>query len=132
MQILSPDCPCNGFSRDHVSSLVKQYGEDIRMELWYLGPDLKPDEKSYLAEKSSIAVEQIRTLHPSQLPWLPSTPAALLFNQDGSIAYIGPFSSGIACNSKSSFIDTLLHRINLGQTVPTQLNGFAEGCFCDR
>ena len=36
---------------------------------------------------------------------LPASPALAIWDRDGNLAYAGPYSEGLVCNSSNSFVD---------------------------
>ena len=133
VQILDLSCPCNGFSREHISSLVASANRTgrINSEIWVLDNGQADGQRlKAIAAANDLPESAIRRIKAQDYPWIPATPAALLSNVDGSVAYFGPFSSGIRCNTGNSFIDAIVHRIESDDHVFTQVNAIVDGCFC--
>lgn len=60
---------------------------------------------------------------------IPASPAVAIWDREGHLAYAGPYSIGMVCNSANSFVEPILDRLVAGQTVrPRGL--LAVGCYC--
>nr|WP_303637107.1 DUF6436 domain-containing protein [Stenotrophomonas sp. 704A1] len=60
---------------------------------------------------------------------IPASPAVAIWDRSGHLAYAGPYSIGMVCNSANSFVEPLLDRLVRGDTVrPKGL--LAVGCYC--
>ncbi|AJQ95345.1 DUF6436 domain-containing protein [Gynuella sunshinyii] len=133
IQILDLSCPCNGFSREHIASLVKNANQQglVNSQIWVLNNGhLQPERLKAIAQANHLEESAVRVIEAEDYPWIPATPAALISNSDGTVAYFGPFSSGIRCNTGNSFIDSVIQRIETGNHVFPQVNAIVDGCFC--
>jgi len=129
VQVLSPGCPCNGFSRDHIGLLTKKSQKYVDHFVWLVGAGEDSVRQRY-AESLGIPIQNVQWRTQRELSWLPATPAALIVNRDQRLAYVGPFSDGVRCTSDNSFVDRVLGNVATGLTVFTQLNSQVHGCFC--
>ncbi|MBB6520081.1 DUF6436 domain-containing protein [Pseudoteredinibacter isoporae] len=103
-QFIDPNCPCNRYVREHQKELQAHYGpQNVRFD--FLTP-------------SSLAPVSI-----------PSSPAVAIWSGDGQLAYFGPYSNGIICNAKTSFIEPVLKQLKTGEN-PQITNTAGVGCFC--
>ncbi|GAA6151501.1 DUF6436 domain-containing protein [Pseudoteredinibacter isoporae] len=103
-QFIDPDCPCNRYVREHREELQARYSsQSIRFEL------LTP---------SSLTAAAV-----------PSSPAVAIWDRDGRLAYFGPYSNGVICNAKTSFIEPVLNQLKTGEN-PQINNTAGVGCFC--
>ncbi len=59
-----------------------------------------------------------------------ATPAAFVFNPDGTLAYFGPYHQEGVCSAENSYIDPVLQHLAQGRNVPTVVNNLVYGCFC--
>lgn len=60
---------------------------------------------------------------------LSSTPAIAVFDLEGSLAYLGPYSTGIGCLSGNGTVEPYLDRkATLGAIIPLE----ATGCYCSK
>ena len=46
---------------------------------------------------------------------LPASPAVAIWDQRGELAYFGPYSEGLSCNSSNSFIEPILEALSSGR-----------------
>lgn len=118
-----PACPCNAGNQAHLAELIKRYRE--------LGVDFhavqKPGSSGRLPE-TLASLQMLASLPGSRQ--LPSSPAVAIWDRDGQLAYFGPYSAGLTCNSSNSFIEPVLEAVLAGRTV-RNTNALAVGCFCD-
>ena len=61
---------------------------------------------------------------------LPASPAVAIWDQQGRLAYFGPYSEGALCTSSNSFIEPIIEALLAGRSVRADSN-LAVGCFCD-
>lgn len=129
---IDQSCPCNAFSNSHLAALREKFQSSIKQELWLDNQELTAETKELLAKSYQVPPGNIRNAPKQWRKLIPSTPSVLLFNQDGSLGYVGPASPGLSCNSKSSFIDSLLANLTEGTRLQGIVNASVKGCFCDR
>lgn len=78
--------------------------------------------QNYLIEKEDIQSKVSE--------FIPSFPAVALFNAQGQLTYLGPYSSGIYCSVGNGMIEPFIKNINtplISATIPLD----AEGCYCE-
>lgn len=69
------------------------------------------------------------TLHGPGAERLPASPAVAIWDRDGNLAYVGPYSEGAVCTSANSFIEPVIEALLAGR--PLQSTGtLAVGCYC--
>lgn len=118
-----PACPCNVGNQQHLAELVSHFAPQ-GVEFYAVQ---KPGSRGDLPADLST----IKSLE--QLPGsddLPASPAVAIWDSDGNLAYFGPYSAGITCNSSNSFIEPILNALVAGRRVNAS-NNMAVGCFCD-
>jgi len=93
------DCDCNEKAARHLAAIARRYG-------------------ATLADTRSAEVD-----------WVAATPAALVFDADGRLLYVGPFSDEASCGSSGGYVERVLDDIAAHRTpaTPTILGA---GCFC--
>ncbi|WJG09760.1 DUF6436 domain-containing protein [Aliiglaciecola sp. LCG003] len=105
--IQAQGCACNNVSQSHIRSLNQNLQRND-----YQIRNVSPDN---VAQLSAI---------------IPSAPAIVVFDQQGKLSYLGPYSSGLLCGSRNSLIDSIIDKIvtnkHLGATIISQ----SEGCYC--
>lgn len=118
-----PACPCNVGNQQHLTELVAGYA--AKGVAFYAVQ--RPGSKGSLpAELSTLQV--IETLPGSEA--IPASPAVAIWDRQGQLAYFGPYSEGLVCNSSNSFIEPILEALADGRRVDAS-NTLAVGCFCD-
>ena len=60
---------------------------------------------------------------------IPASPAVAIWDRSGKLAYFGPYSEGLTCNSSNSFIEPILQALNEGRAV-NATHTLAVGCYC--
>ncbi|MNQ24031.1 hypothetical protein D3C85_372120 [compost metagenome] len=117
-----PACPCNIGNQQHLAELIEHFGP--------LGVSFhavqKPGSKGQLPATLS-AMQALAPLPGSA--GIPASPAVAIWDQQGQLAYFGPYSEGLTCNSSNSFIEPILEALNAGRPVNAS-NTMAVGCFC--
>ncbi|MNW22703.1 hypothetical protein D3C71_2243470 [compost metagenome] len=52
-----------------------------------------------------------------------------IWDRDGKLAYVGPYSEGAVCTSANSFIEPVLEALLAGRAVHST-GSLAVGCYC--
>ncbi|WP_223506934.1 DUF6436 domain-containing protein [Pseudomonas sp. GL-RE-29] len=117
-----PACPCNVGNQQHLGELVEEYGPQGVEFYSVQKPGSHGQLPSTLSNLKSITVlpgaEQI-----------PASPAVAIWDRNGKLAYFGPYSEGLTCNSSNSFIEPILQALNEGREV-SATHTLAVGCYC--
>ncbi|BCG22260.1 hypothetical protein TUM18999_04510 [Pseudomonas tohonis] len=117
-----PACPCNVGNQQHLAELLERYGPR--------GVDFyrvrKPGSEGNLPANLQ-ALREIEALPGSEQ--LPASPAVAIWDRQGRLAYFGPYSEGLTCNSANSFIEPVLEALMADRPVEAS-NTLAVGCFC--
>ena len=117
-----PACPCNVGNQQHLSELVEHYAPQ-GVEFYAVQ---KPGSHGRLPDTLS----RLKTL--PGLPGseqIPASPAVAIWDRSGALAYFGPYSEGLTCNSNNSFIEPTLQAKNAGRRVDAT-HTLAVGCYC--
>ena len=118
-----PACPCNVGNQQHLAELIGHYApQGVRFYAVQ-----KPGSKGQLPDTLS-SLEKLPGFDGSAQ--LPASPAVAIWDRDGKLAYFGPYSSGVTCNSSNSFIEPILEALAARRRVSAS-NNLAVGCFCD-
>ena len=118
-----PACPCNVGNQQHLGELVQTY--------------LPQGVQFYAVRKAGTQGQLPQSLQALQVlahipgsEQLPASPAVAVWDQQGRLAYFGPYSEGALCTSSNSFIEPILEALAAGRPVRADSN-LAVGCFCD-
>ena len=117
-----PACPCNVGNQQHLSELVEHYAPQ-GVEFYAVQ---KPGSHGRLPD----TLGRLKTL--PALPGseqIPASPAVAIWDRNGTLAYFGPYSEGLTCNSNNSFIEPILQALNAGRRV-NATHTLAVGCYC--
>jgi len=107
-------CLCNAYSSSHIQTL-NTLADKNNVAVRHVSLDKLTNEQQH--------APQWKTL----IDLIPSTPSTVLLNSKGKIEYIGPYSSGLTCNSENSFIEQFLKQPEGDFTVANWVN---NGCYC--
>jgi hypothetical protein len=118
-----PACPCNVGNQQHLGELMAHFAP-LGVRFYAVQ---KPASQGQLPA-SLAALTTLSTLPGSAT--LPASPAVAIWDQQGQLAYFGPYSEGANCTSSNSFIEPILDALIAGRPVNAS-NTLAVGCFCD-
>jgi hypothetical protein len=117
-----PACPCNVGNQQHLAELIEHYAPQ--------------DVEFYAVQKTGSHGKLPATLRNmtilSSLPGaehIPASPAVAIWDRNGKLAYFGPYSEGLTCNSSNSFIEPILQALIEGRPV-SATHTLAVGCYC--
>ncbi|MBB2496930.1 DUF6436 domain-containing protein [Aquipseudomonas ullengensis] len=117
-----PACPCNVGNQQHLGELLNTFAPR--------GVEFYAVQK---AGSHGRLPDNLQALKPlASLPGsdgLPASPAVAIWDQQGRLAYFGPYSEGALCTSSNSFIEPILEALAAGRAVRADSN-LAVGCFC--
>ena len=117
-----PACPCNVGNQQHLGELIEHYAPQ-GVEFYALQ---KPGSHGQLPDN----LRTMKTL--TALPGadqVPASPAVGIWDRSGKLAYFGPYSEGLTCNSSNSFIEPILKALGAGREV-NATHTLAVGCYC--
>lgn len=118
-----PACPCNVGNQQHLAELIEHYTpQGVQFHVVQ-----KPGSQGRLPAELA-ALQAIDELPGSAN--LPASPAVAIWDKQGQLAYFGPYSEGLVCNSSNSFIEPILEALSAGRKVNAS-NTLAVGCFCE-
>jgi len=117
-----PACPCNVGNQQHLTELVEHYVPQ-GVEFYAVQ---KPGSHGQLPSTLS-GLKTISVLPGSEQ--IPASPAVAIWDRAGKLAYFGPYSEGLTCNSSNSFIEPILQALNEGRAV-NATHTLAVGCYC--
>ncbi|MGS2719538.1 DUF6436 domain-containing protein [Paraglaciecola aestuariivivens] len=106
--IQDQDCKCSSLSNNHVRLINQKVSQ------------------------SAFSVKQLTPNTYQQLAAIvPAVPALVIFDRQGKLAYLGPYSSGYFCGVNTSLIEpiveTIVNNTHLGALVIAD----SEGCYCE-
>jgi Domain of unknown function (DUF6436) len=108
VHVADPSCPCNRFSEPHFASIAEEY-----------------------ARKGVVFRKIDPTAPGSEFNWVKTTPAALVYDHAGRLAYFGPYSTGALCGAAEGLVERVLdHIVANGNAASQPL--LAVGCYCIR
>lgn len=118
-----PACPCNVGNQEHLSELVGRFSGAGGVDFYALQ---KPGTHGQLPSTLS-AITPLDDVPGAEA--ITSTPAVAIWDSNGTLAYFGPYSEGLACNSQNSFIEPILYALKAGRPVGAT-HTMAVGCYC--
>ncbi|WP_370600268.1 DUF6436 domain-containing protein [Pseudomonas nitroreducens] len=117
-----PACPCNVGNQQHLAELIARFAPQ--------GVDFYAVQKAGSHGQLPDTLKSMRPL--PTLPGaeqLPATPAVAIWDAQGNLAYVGPYSEGAVCTSSNSFIEPILEALVQGRRVQAT-HTLAVGCYC--
>ncbi|TDV64618.1 DUF6436 domain-containing protein [Pseudomonas sp. LP_7_YM] len=118
-----PACPCNVGNQEHLSDLVERFSVTGDVDFYAVQ---KPGSHGRLPVTLS-AIKPLDSL-PGDLQ-ITSSPAVAIWDRQGNLAYFGPYSEGLVCNSQNSFIEPILQALEADRSVDAT-HTMAVGCYC--
>ncbi|MBP5956247.1 thiol-disulfide isomerase [Pseudomonas anatoliensis] len=117
-----PACPCNVGNQQHLTEMVEHFSARGVEFFAVQRPGSHGQLPTTLSNLKTIAVlpgaEQI-----------PASPAVAIWDRSGKLAYFGPYSEGLTCNSSNSFIEPILNALTDDRPV-NATHTLAVGCYC--
>ena len=107
----SERCICNKYSESHIQNLTEQHETFLHIRV-------NSKELSLLDQESAILSQ-----------YVPATPAVMIFDNVGNLAYFGPYSGGAVCGSGEDFVASTVNALDKGVN-PSWINQESVGCLC--
>lgn len=118
-----PACPCNVGNQQHLAELIAHY-QPLGVAFYAVQ---KPASQGQLPATLSGLQALPEVPGSAQIP---ASPAVAIWDEQGRLAYFGPYSEGANCTSSNSFIEPILEALSAGRPVQAS-NNLARGCFCE-
>ncbi|MBC8999943.1 thiol-disulfide isomerase [Pseudomonas sp. N40(2020)] len=117
-----PACPCNVGNQQHLTEMVEQFSAK--------GVEFFAVQKVGSHGQLPTTLSTLKTI--TVLPGseqVPASPAVAIWDRNGKLAYFGPYSEGLTCNSSNSFIEPILNALTDDRPV-NATHTLAVGCYC--
>ncbi|VVM38157.1 DUF6436 domain-containing protein [Pseudomonas fluorescens] len=117
-----PACPCNVGNQQHLTEMVEQFSAR--------GVEFFAVQKTGSRGQLPATLSSLKTI--TILPGseqVPASPAVAIWDRSGKLAYFGPYSEGLTCNSSNSFIEPILNALTEDRPV-NATHTLAVGCYC--
>ncbi|WP_339450475.1 DUF6436 domain-containing protein [Pseudomonas sp. EA_5y_Pfl2_R50] len=117
-----PACPCNVGNQQHLTEMVEQFSAK--------GVEFFAVQKTGSHGQLPATLGRLKTI--PVLPGseqVPASPAVAIWDRSGKLAYFGPYSEGLTCNSSNSFIEPILNALTDDRPV-NATHTLAVGCYC--
>ncbi len=118
-----PACPCNVGNQQHLSELVARFAGEGGVDFYAVR---KPGTHGELPSTLS-AIKPLDGLPGAER--ITASPAVAIWDRAGNLAYFGPYSEGLTCNSANSFIEPILQALKADRGV-SATHTMAVGCYC--
>ncbi|WP_165496881.1 DUF6436 domain-containing protein [Phytopseudomonas dryadis] len=119
-----PQCPCHKETDAHLNYLISLY-RFSGVEFYSVQ---KPGSEGEMLPFLRGKLTPLESLEGMQA--IPASPAIAIWDQAGRLAYAGPYSEGLVCNSSNSFVEPILDALSANRPV-SAANTMAVGCYCD-
>jgi hypothetical protein len=120
-----PACPCNVGNQQHLSELVAHFSSDNDNGVDFYAVQ-KPGSHGQLPNTLN-ALKPLASLPGADK--ITSSPAVAIWDRQGHLAYFGPYSEGLICNSQNSFIEPILQALQANRPLNVT-HTMAVGCYC--
>jgi len=97
-------CPCSRYSREHISNLQPVLVSSQQYEV-------SPQDKLVIGIS------------------IPATPSVAVWDEQGKLAYFGPYSSGAVCGRGTDFVTRVISELKQ-KNNPEWINMVGVGCYC--
>lgn len=105
--IRDPECVCDSLAEGHIRALDSRFSQ-YNFAIHAISPAGNDALKSVI----------------------PSTPALAVFDVNGELSYLGPYSSGFFCSSSTSLIEPIVNNITENKHLGAIVISQSEGCYC--
>ncbi|GAA0792182.1 hypothetical protein SAMN04487964_11248 [Marinobacterium sediminicola] len=116
-------CPCTRFNTPHVRQLMSRYAtSEVHFRI------LVPDNSQQTDARAQFPGAEVRVASAANYP--PASPAALIMTSQHGAQYLGPWSPGAVCSTKSGdYVAQVLDQLLTGEQRQ-QTFQVARGCLC--
>ena len=117
-----PACPCNVGNQQHLTEMVEHFSAR--------GVEFFAVQRPGSHDQLPVTLSSLKTI--AVLPGaeqIPASPAVAIWDRSGKLAYFGPYSEGLTCNSSNSFIEPILNALTDDRPV-NATHTLAVGCYC--
>jgi len=119
-----PKCPCNEEPDSHLRDLISLHNTS-NIKFYRVQ---KPGSTGDIAHFLRDVMQPIDKVKGMEL--LPASPSLIVWDEEDNLAYAGPYSEGVTCNSNNSFVEPVLEALVLGRKISVP-GTIAVGCYCD-
>lgn len=119
-----PQCPCHKETDAHLNYLISLY-RFSGVEFYSVQ---KPGSEGEMLPFLRGKLTPLESLEGMES--IPASPAIAIWDQQGRLAYAGPYSEGLVCNSSNSFVEPILDALSANRSV-SAANTMSVGCYCD-
>jgi hypothetical protein len=126
-----PACPCSRFNVPHVRELVAAYRDQGVRFVAVVSPGAAADKKELAARAAALFGAEFEiAVADGSLANIPASPAAMVVDGHGRLAYLGPYGLGAACGAGSERFVERAMELALAGTPPGPASLSAVGCYC--
>ncbi|MFJ3482667.1 DUF6436 domain-containing protein [Pseudomonas sp. NPDC090202] len=118
-----PACPCNVGNQQHLGELLARYADTGGVDFYAVR---KPGTQGQLPSELN-AIQPLDNLPGAE--HISASPAVAIWDRQGRLAYFGPYSEGLICDGKNSFIEPILQALKEDRPV-NAAHTMAVGCYC--
>lgn len=128
IQFWDPHCPCSDLAKEHLIEIQQHYAaQGVAFTL--ITPQSNDRYTDTFLDRFQLPNEPLRK-QLAALPYVQTSPAALVLKPDNTLAYLGPYSTGAGCfTGEGRFVEQTLDKILSGNSRE-QINMLAVGCYC--
>ncbi len=122
LHVWQPGCPCNGGHEAYLDNMTERFTQQGVL-FARAGPS---DVEGLPGVLKKLPYWPI----PTEWKNWPGAPSVAIWDAQGNLAYVGPYSDGAHCNRDSSFIEPVIKTLLAGRPVSIVTQD-TVACLCD-
>jgi hypothetical protein len=127
LHFYNPDCPCSRFNARHLKSLIRQYGDSVRLFIVVPTREAKHKAVSEFGDGQDYLVDdQLQLAHAYGVY---ATPQAVLVDREGKLFYRGNYNKSRYCTTKATNYAELALVALLNHQNPPAFDFFATEAY---
>lgn len=115
-------CPCNGGHQVYVSEMTRRFGQE--------GVQFARSGQAAAENLPAALVDLPFWPIPEEWADWPGAPSIAIWDAQGGLAYVGPYSDGAHCSRESSFVEPVIRALLAGRPVNITVQDTVS-CLCD-
>lgn len=109
VHVWQPRCPCNAGHEQYIAEMTERFAaQGVRFAR--AGAD---------GSENAVGLFEGLPYWPIPPAWAgwPGSPSVAIWDASGRLAYVGPYSDGMHCNSRNSFVEPVISTLLSGRSI---------------